>query len=204
MAVRPVRRGHLYLATFWFFLWQDVLLSDKNPSGFLPANRDLAPDIRCVRTLTARTTGEYRNFATQFLLMTAKRNRIGRPPMTEGRRNKKIDARFTEDEYKTVLDLEKTLGVSRSDLIRTRLLENAPHVLINAKELIMAIDTIGSELGRAGNNINQLARYANILQKRGRMTPDIIAQFNVLLSGYLENQQHLAITLRKIIRLIGR
>ena len=170
----------------------------------MPANRNLAPDVRCVRNLPARTTGEYRNLATQFLLMTAKRNRTGRPQMTEGRRSKKVDARFTEDEYRIILELEKTLGVRKTDLVRTRLLANAPQILINAKELITAIDAIGTELRRAGNNINQLARYANTLQKSGRLSANIIEQFNIVLSAYLQNQEQLEITLRKIIRLIGR
>ncbi|MBS1529743.1 MAG: plasmid mobilization relaxosome protein MobC [Bacteroidetes bacterium] len=136
--------------------------------------------------------------------MTARRNLTGRPPMTDGKRIKKIDARFTEDEYKIVLDLEKTLGISKTDLVRTKLLENAPQILINAKELITAIDAIGSELGRAGNNINQLARHANTLQKRGLLPPEIVDRFNALLSAYIQNQEQLEVSLRKIIRLIAR
>lgn len=179
-------------------------MSDKNPLGFLPANRNLAPDVRSVRTLTSRTTGEYRNLATQFLLMTAKRNKIGRPQMTEGKRTKKVDARFTEDEYKVILELEKTLGVRKSDLVRSRLLENSPLVMVNAKELIAELDAIGIELGRAGNNINQLARYANILKNRDRLSPVIAGQFNTMLAAYLQNQEKLEKTLRQIVRLIGR
>ena len=136
--------------------------------------------------------------------MTTKRKLSGRPKLAEGKRTKKIDVRFTEDEYKIVEKLEITLGVTKTDLVRMRLLENAPAVILNAKELITAIDEIGTELGRCGNNINQLAKYANILQKQRKANPQVIGQFNELLFGYLENQEQLEISLRHVIRAIGR
>jgi len=136
--------------------------------------------------------------------MTAKRNFSGRPKMTEGKRVKKITARFTEDEFKIVGELETMLGINKTDLVRMRLLENAPAVIINAKELITAIDSIGTELGRCGNNINQLAKYANILQKKGRCDSSVIDQLNGLLTGYLEKQEQLEVSLRHVIRAIGR
>ena len=124
--------------------------------------------------------------------------------MTEGKRVKKITARFTEDEYTVIEKLETTLGINKTDLVRMRLLENAPAVIINAKEVITSIDAIGTELGRCGNNINQLAKYANILQKKGRLDPSVTNQFNALLSGYLEKQEQLEISLRQVIRATGR
>ncbi|MGZ3751869.1 MAG: plasmid mobilization protein [Flavisolibacter sp.] len=136
--------------------------------------------------------------------MKAKRKPGGRPKMAEGKRDKKITARFTADEYKLVEKLEKTLGVSKTDLVRLRLLDNATAVVINAKELIGSVDGIGTELGRCGNNINQLAKYANILQKKGRLDKSLIDQFNVLMTGYLEKQEQLEVSLRRIIRAIGR
>jgi len=136
--------------------------------------------------------------------MTAQRKLSGRPKLAEGKRTKKIDVRFTEDEYKIVEKLEITLGVTKTDLVRMRLLENAPAVIMNAKELITAIDEIGAELGRCGNNINQLAKYANILQKQRKANPQVIGQFNELLCGYLEKQEQLEISLRHVIRAIGR
>jgi hypothetical protein len=136
--------------------------------------------------------------------MTVKRRLNGRPKLTEGKRTKKIDARFTEDEYKLVLELEKTLSISKTELVRTRLLENAVVTVINARELIGQLDSIGTELRRSGNNINQFARYVNILQNKGVLSPTVTEQFNLLFGSYLENQNRLEICLRKVIRLIGR
>ena len=135
--------------------------------------------------------------------MTFSRKVKGRPAKTAGKRTKKIDARFTEDEYKTILELEKTLGVRKTDLVRSRLLANARLTVVNAKELIALLDGVGTELGRCGNNINQLAKYGNVLSKHGRLSPVVMERFNVLFEGYIDTQKALEIALRKIIRALG-
>ena len=136
--------------------------------------------------------------------MTTSEKLKGRPLLTEGKRTKKIDARFTEDEYNMVLALEKSLGVRKTDIVRNRVLQNAPGILINAKEVIALLNTIGTELGRSGNNINQLARYANTLRKRNILSPVVIERFNFLFESYIGNQKELETVLRKIIRVMGR
>jgi hypothetical protein len=177
---------------------QDVLLSDKKRSRlFLPANRDLALHFR-LRSLGSRVRG-IENSQLVFS-MTALRKLKGRPIMEVGKRTKKIDARFTEEEYKTILDLEQTLGIRKTDLVRAALLKNAKILAINAMELIALLDQAGAELGRSGNNINQLARHANILNKKGAVSSVIIERFNMLLEQYLSNQKDLETALRKIIR----
>jgi len=127
----------------------------------------------------------------------------GRPQMTEGRRIKKIDARFTEKEYALVQEMEKNLGIRKTDLVRLRVLNKSHKVLINAKEMITSLDSIGAELGRSGNNINQLARYANILKKQGVVSSAVVERFLILFETYLGQQQGLEAALRKIIRMLG-
>jgi hypothetical protein len=133
----------------------------------------------------------------------AKRILKGRPVLLEGKRSKKIDARFTEDEYKVVLALEKELSIKKSDLIRRALLSNAPKVLVNAKEMLRLLDAIGLELARSGNNLNQLARYANILKKRSMLSPVVVERFNYLFETYLSQQKDLDSSLRKVLRLLA-
>jgi hypothetical protein len=115
-------------------------------------------------------------------------------------RTKKIDARFTEAEYQLVLALEKELGVRKTDLVRMRLLGDAPAVVLNAKELIRSLDSIGAELGHSGNNINQLARYANILNKKRMLSPVVMERFNILFEQYISHQKNLEAALRSIVR----
>ena len=123
--------------------------------------------------------------------------------MTEGKRIKKIDARFTEKEYALVLEMEKALGIRKTDLVRLRVLAQSNKMLINAKEMIASLDSIGTELGRSGNNINQLARYANILRKQGVVSPAVLERFLILFETYLGQQQGLEAALRKIIRMLS-
>jgi len=123
--------------------------------------------------------------------------------MVVGKRIKKIDARFTDDEYQVICELEKILGLTKTELVRQRLLSNAGLLVVNAKELIVLLDQVGAEMGRCGNNINQLAKYANILKKRGMLSPVIVERFNVLFEQYLKNQQALDASLRKVFRMTG-
>ncbi|MDR6943687.1 plasmid mobilization protein [Mucilaginibacter pocheonensis] len=128
----------------------------------------------------------------------------GRPQLQSGKRIKKIDARFTEDEYNLILSLEQTLGISKTELLRRKVLNNAGTTIINAKELIINLDNIFAEMGRVGNNINQLAKHANTLKLQGAMSPLIIEQFDSHFLKYLQLQQQLEISLRKVIRLVGK
>lgn len=124
--------------------------------------------------------------------------------LESGKRIRKIDARFTEEEYQLIQDMEKTLGLKKTDIVRLRVLGSASSQLLNAKELIAALDGVGAELGKSGSNINQLARYANILQKRGMLSVQVLNQFNLLFEKYLTNQQILELTLRKIMRAMSK
>lgn len=171
----------------------------KTPYGhFLTAKNSLAFKLPLANL---KGVSEIRN---SFPLMAASRNPKGRPQLTAGKRIRKIDARFTEEEFKTVLEMEKKLGIRRTDLVRIRLLNDGTNLVINAKELISQLDGIGAEMARAGNNINQLAHYANILKIKGGLKEQVAERFNTLFENYIQNQKELEVALRKIIRLMGK
>ncbi|TKC08010.1 plasmid mobilization relaxosome protein MobC [Pedobacter polaris] len=128
----------------------------------------------------------------------------GRPVLEIGKRNKKIDVRFNEEEFKLIEELEKTLGLTKTEIVRRKALDKSNSIVINAKEAIKALDVIGEELGRSGNNINQLAKYANTLNRQGIYSEVVISRFNVLFENYVETQKSLEVALRKIIRLMGK
>ena len=137
--------------------------------------------------------------------MEEKHKRLkGRPSLKSGKRTKKVDVRFTEEEYLLILALEKSLGVSKTEIIRMRVLNRSSAMVINAKAMIDQLDLIGAELGRTGNNINQLARYANTLQKRGLFSVQIMDRFEILFHKHIEIQNLLEVSLRKIIRQMGK
>lgn len=99
--------------------------------------------------------------------------------------------------------MERALGVSKTDLVRSKVLHNGAGTVINAKELIRELNRIGTELGRSGNNINQLAHYANTLKLKSRLSPPVAEQLNRLLEAHLKNRADLRIALRKLIRILG-
>lgn len=128
--------------------------------------------------------------------------KVGRPEMTSGKRTKIIKARLTEEEFNQVLTIEKSLGITRMELIRTRVLYSSSKVLINAGALLKQLDAIGAEMGRGGNNINQLARHANILNNEGLLTESVAREFNELFRSYITIQQELEKAIRQVIRLM--
>ncbi|WP_345947690.1 plasmid mobilization relaxosome protein MobC [Mucilaginibacter sp. PAMB04274] len=136
--------------------------------------------------------------------MTASGKLAGRPKLAGNKRSRKIDARFTEAEYETIVALEQQLGVSKTELVRMRLLNNGDQVLVNAKEVISKLDSIGIEMGRIGNNVNQLARHANLLNLQGNVPPYVVDQFNQLLSRYIGILQEVDTTFRRVIRTTGK
>lgn len=100
--------------------------------------------------------------------------------------------------------METEFGISKTELLRMRVLNDAHKIVINGAELLKVLDKAGAELGRSGNNINQLAKHANTLKLTGTVTPQVIAHFNQLMEDYIQIQRALEVSLRKIIRLMGK
>ncbi|NHA02522.1 plasmid mobilization relaxosome protein MobC [Mucilaginibacter sp. HC2] len=128
------------------------------------------------------------------------RNKGGRPPSGKDKRSFKIDVRFTEAEYRQVEQLEKELGLKKTDVVRRKLLNEGKGLTVNTAELMKRLDAISLELSRSGNNINQLARYANRLQKRSLLSPPVIDEYLRLLRHHDNKQMELALLFRKLIR----
>lgn len=122
--------------------------------------------------------------------------------MPDGKRVNIIKAKLTDQELKQLKAMEKQLGLNRSEIIKGRVLHDSASIIINARELMALLDGIGAELGRAGNNINQLARHANILSKQGTLDQNVVTEFNTRLGSYVQIQQELERCLRQIIRLM--
>jgi len=126
-------------------------------------------------------------------------NKGGRPPFEEPRK-KRIECRFTEKEYQLIEHMERVFSLSKANLIRTRVLENAEPLILDGLEFAKELRAIGTELGRAGNNINQLAKHANTLEKSGLLNESVVTRFNVLIESYNVVQTELIKTLRKVTR----
>lgn len=114
-------------------------------------------------------------------------------------RSVRYSVRFTEGENNDLLTIAGTLGISVAELLRTKGL-GTKNIAINGVNLIASLDKIGAELGRSGNNINQLAKHANTLNKEGKVDASVMNRFNVLFSDYIITKREIQVALRKIIR----
>ena len=132
--------------------------------------------------------------------MDKPRKKPGRPPMLTGKRIRLIKAKLTDEEFSKLLEIQKASGMNRMELIRRRVLGGGAVVAVNTVELLTALDTIGAELGRAGNNINQLARHANVLNRQGRLAPEVVSEFNRMFTDYIRTQRKLAKNFRQLLR----
>jgi hypothetical protein len=133
--------------------------------------------------------------------MTKKKN--GRPLMLEGKRTRYIRARVSEEEYTLIRDFWISLGINESEFLRLKVLKpSSVSIRLNAAEALKRLDDIGSEIGRSGNNINQLARHADFMNKRGLLSGEVIAKFNELFSCYIFLFREMEKSTRKLLRLL--
>jgi hypothetical protein len=116
------------------------------------------------------------------------------------KRTKQFHARLTEQEYTQLCLLEKELGISRADLVRTRVLNNSGAVMINGRELLASLDHIGSALGLAASGIGELASYAAQLKGKGLLEAEIIADFDKKMTDYIGLNRELERLFRRVIR----
>lgn len=131
-----------------------------------------------------------------------KTSRPKKIPDTGELRTKRFELRLSEAERSAFLELEKSLGISRADIVRIRVLREGKKMLVNTTQIMKQLDNIGTELGRSGNNINQLSRHANSLQQQGLLRAGLLNELSPLLSEYTRMQRSLERSLRQLIRLI--
>ncbi|WP_333577618.1 plasmid mobilization relaxosome protein MobC [Sphingobacterium sp.] len=131
------------------------------------------------------------------------KNRKGnRKPTAHEQRTRRFELRLSEAERTQFLELEKALGLSRADIVRIRVLQHSKRMLVNTTEIMKLLDSIGAEIGRSGNNINQLAKHANTLQQQGMLHAVLISDLIPLLTEYVRLQRELEQSIRQLIRLI--
>lgn len=115
---------------------------------------------------------------------------------------RRFELRLSQEEYDLFTALEIELGINKAEIVRSKILKTTKVVVLNLKELMHSLDKIGSELGRAGNNINQLARHGNILIKQGSLSSEHLIEFHKLFGDYIATQRILDKVMRQIIRLM--
>ena len=117
-------------------------------------------------------------------------------------KNKKLQMHLTEEEHQKIHGLYMHSGQkTMSDFLRLLVLDGQKsRVIKNNVALIKHLDAIGHELGKIGTNINQLAKYANIQLKSGKVDARTMGRFEEQMDKYLQEKQELAKAYRALVR----
>ncbi|WP_162344186.1 plasmid mobilization protein [Cyclobacterium salsum] len=121
---------------------------------------------------------------------------------TQENRTHKITFRLNEQEVKFLDEFSKSAGISRSDTLRNLIRKMQGNAsIIKTDKLLQTLNELAAEQGRVNNNINQLAKHAN--QYSPNLDPKVFSQFNSLLARYLDYQEDINRTFRKIYKSIS-
>lgn len=132
-----------------------------------------------------------------------KHNCGGRTKLQEVQRKKrKLQMHVTESEYVKLETLCLLSGrKTMSDFMRDIILhEETANKLTNKMELLSHLDQVGREMAKIGNNINQLARYANIQIKSGKTDTKTIIDFIGIIDKYMQTRRDLTKANRSLVR----
>jgi hypothetical protein len=134
----------------------------------------------------------------------SKRNSsAGRKKLPAGQlKIKKLQMYVTVEEYNKFLSLVQASGRRTiADFLRDIILnEKNAYNLTNKMELLRHLDILGKELGKIGNNINQIAKYANIQIKSGKVDSKTIIDFIGAMDKYMQTRRELTKAYRSMVR----
>jgi hypothetical protein len=114
----------------------------------------------------------------------------------------KLQAHVTSMEYEKLNDQFQATGMRYfSEYLRLLILDRGKaRSITNKQELIKQLDKIGIQINRLGNNINQIAKYANIQIKSGKIDQRTMGRFNNLMEDYLQEERNLINAYRALAR----
>ncbi len=105
-------------------------------------------------------------------------------------RERKLDIRFTKREFNQIVEQANKLNVSKTKYVRSKIFKG-DIALINPVEFLEQYSSINLEMKKIGNNINQLAKYANMLQQAGQENLNVIVELNSYLKSFIDIQKQI-------------
>lgn len=112
---------------------------------------------------------------------------------------KRKEIRLTQKEYDKLLQMAAASGKSVSEYIRAKLF-GGEKATINAVEFLKEYRKQIYEMHKTGNNINQLAHYANICIKSGKLSESVVQEMNRRLGELTRIEMKLEDAMHKILR----
>jgi uncharacterized protein (DUF1778 family) len=112
-------------------------------------------------------------------------------------RTKKVELRLTEAEYALLL-IHASEHKTVSDFIRHCCLEKRNKKLEKTKDFVKTVQAMTFEINAIGKNINQIARYSNLLLEK-KVKFDSLALFNPIITQYTSTLLKFEQTLKKVL-----
>lgn len=107
--------------------------------------------------------------------------------------------RMTEEEIGQLRKMAQESGRTVSAFIRAKLF-GGEKATINAVEFLKEYKAQIHELQKIGNNINQLAHYANICMNSGQLSQSVVEEMNEKMGDLIRCERAIESLERKIIR----
>ena len=112
---------------------------------------------------------------------------------------KRIWFRMTDEEKSRLQEMASNSGRTVSGYIRTKLF-GGEKATINAVEFLKEYKTQIYEMQKIGNNINQLAHYANICIKSGTLSEVVVQEMNQTIGELTKIEIKLEDIMRRIVK----
>ncbi len=109
--------------------------------------------------------------------------------------------RLTEKERGQLAEQVREAGYKdQSEYLRKKIFAPGDATVHNPKKLFRALDKTGGELKRIGNNINQIAKYINYLEKNNMVEGRVIDEYNRHFGEFLQVEDKYVKAIRAYLR----
>ena len=172
--------------------------------------QDVFSDPENAHGIQEKTLASLKPDMEKLTQLKRKRNKMSKKYSSAGRKKlpvgklkiKKLQMYVTIEENNKCLSLvqasgRRTIAEFLRDIILHKEIANK---LTNKMALLRHLDHVGRELGKIGNNINQLARYANIQIKSGKTDTKTIIHFIGVMDKYMQTRRELTKAYRSLVR----
>jgi pterin-4a-carbinolamine dehydratase len=114
-------------------------------------------------------------------------------------RTNMVKVRMTDKEIIKLSEMAVSSGRNVSEYIRAKLF-GGEKATINAVEFLKEYKTQIHEMQKIGNNINQLAHYANVCIKNGMLSETVVQEMNQTIGELTKIEIKLEDIMRRIVK----
>ena len=109
----------------------------------------------------------------------------------------------TSRDYNLLMEEYHLSGLgSVSAFLRYKILHKGK-IIAHPQAVLEQMDALGSEIGKAGNNINQIAKKIHIHDLSGNIPTSTIQDYNAVMTAYTASIKELTKAYRSLIRLFS-